>query len=257
MAPPLSMDDSPVIPSSYFDVQIQQNNILPNKIPSFQKGSSKISEQTICTDNNNNNNVHHDLENDDDVVVKDYSKRAQWLRAAVLGANDGLLSTASLMMGVGSVRTDVKTMTLTGIAGLIAGACSMAIGEYVSVYSQYDIEISQMKRERAADRMDENEYDAKKKDLPSPFQAAAASAFAFACGAAVPLLAAAFVRNYHVRLGVVVVASSFALLGFGGIGAFLGRANIVKSSLRVLFGGWAAMGITFGLTKLVGQKTGV
>ncbi|VVA93456.1 unnamed protein product [Arabis nemorensis] len=65
------------------------------------------------------------------------SKRAQWLLAAVLGANDGLVSTASLMMGVGAVKQDVKVMVLSG---LVAGACSMAIGEFVSVYSQYDIE---------------------------------------------------------------------------------------------------------------------
>lgn len=82
-----------------------------------------------------------------EIKVFDYAKRAQWLRAAVLGANDGLLSTASLMMGVGAVKKDVKTMILTGIAGLVAGACSMAIGELVSVYSQYDIEMAQMKRE--------------------------------------------------------------------------------------------------------------
>uniref|UniRef100_A0A9I9DV97 Vacuolar iron transporter n=1 Tax=Cucumis melo TaxID=3656 RepID=A0A9I9DV97_CUCME len=76
----------------------------------------------------------------------DYSKRAQWLRAAVLGANDGLVSTASLMMGVGAVKHDVKAMILTGFAGLIAGACSMAIGEFVSVYSQLDIEMAHIKR---------------------------------------------------------------------------------------------------------------
>nr|GME16184.1 Hornerin like [Ipomoea batatas] len=86
-----------------------------------------------------------------EVAVVDYSKRAQWLRAAVLGANDGLLSVASLMMGVGAFRSDVKIMILTGIAGLVAGACSMALGEYVSVYAQYDIETAQMKRERGGD----------------------------------------------------------------------------------------------------------
>ena len=76
----------------------------------------------------------------------DYSQRAQWLRAAVLGANDGLVSIASLMMGVGAVKTDVKAMVLTGFAGLVAGACSMAIGEFVSVYSQLDVEVAQMRR---------------------------------------------------------------------------------------------------------------
>ncbi|KAL2537078.1 Vacuolar iron transporter-like protein 4 [Forsythia ovata] len=188
------------------------------------------------------------------VQVYDYSKRAQWLRAAVLGANDGLLSTSALMIGVGAVRKDVKTMILTGIAGLVAGACSMAIGEFVSVYSQYDIEVAQFKRENRAKSVEKSEMDqAEKEKLPNPFQAAAASAFAFAVGALVPLLAAAFISDYHVRLGVVVAAVSVALLGFGGVGSILGRAPLVKSSLRVLFGGWLAMGITFGLTKLIGS----
>ncbi|XP_057803936.1 vacuolar iron transporter homolog 3-like [Salvia miltiorrhiza] len=178
-------------------------------------------------------------------AVHDYSKRAQWLRAAVLGANDGLLSTASLMMGIGAVRHDAKTMILTGIAGLVAGACSMAIGEFVSVYSQFDIEVAQIKREQKARA-------SIKRNLPSPLQAAAASAAAFAVGAAVPLLAAAFVGNYNVRLGAVVAAVSVALLGFGWAGAALGRAPPVRSSLRVLLGGWLAMGITFGFTKLIG-----
>lgn len=184
-------------------------------------------------------------------VVHDYSNRAQWLRAAVLGANDGLLSTSSLMMGIGAVRQDAKTMILTGIAGMVAGACSMAIGEFVSVYSQYDIEVAQIKREKKA-----GVEEGVKRKLPSPLKAAGASALAFAVGAVVPLLAAAFIRNYRVRLGVVVAAVSVALLGFGAAGAVLGKAAPVKSCLRVLLGGWLAMGITFGLTKLIGS-TGV
>ncbi|KAL6954850.1 hypothetical protein U1Q18_003118 [Sarracenia purpurea var. burkii] len=191
-----------------------------------------------------------------EVKVTDYSSRAQWLRAAVLGANDGLLSTASLMMGVGAVRKDVKTMILTGIAGLIAGACSMAIGEFVSVYSQYDIEMSQIKREGKTREVSESELAEKKKSLPSPFKAAVASALAFAVGALVPLLAAAFIQSYRVRLGVVVAAVSVALLGFGWVSAVLGRAPVVKSSLRVLVGGLVAMGVTYGLTKLIGS-TGI
>ncbi|KAK4438228.1 Vacuolar iron transporter3 [Sesamum alatum] len=185
-------------------------------------------------------------------VVHDYSKRAQWLRAAVLGANDGILSTASLMMGVGAVRQDAKTMVLTGIAGLLAGACSMAIGEFVSVYSQYDTEVAQLKREQRANG-NNNDLEAMKKKLPKPLQAAAASASAFAVGAMVPLLAAGFIKNYRVRVGVVVAAVSVALLGFGAVGAVLGRAPAVRSSLRILIGGWLAMGITFGLTKLIGS----
>ncbi|XP_058181527.1 vacuolar iron transporter homolog 3-like [Rhododendron vialii] len=187
-----------------------------------------------------------------EIEVINYSSRAQWLRAAVLGANDGLLSTASLMVGVGAVHKDVKTMILTGITGLIAGALSMAIGEFVSVYSQYDIEMAQIEREEIS----ESEIEERKGNLPSPLQAAAASALSFAVGAFVPLIAAGFVKDYYVRLGVVVAAVSLALLGFGGLSAVLGRAPVVKPSLRVLIGGWLAMGLTYGLTKLIGS-TGI
>ncbi|KAB5568489.1 hypothetical protein DKX38_002282 [Salix brachista] len=186
----------------------------------------------------------------------DYSKRAQWLRAAVLGANDGLVSTASLMMGVGAVKQDIKVMILTGFAGLVAGACSMAIGEFVSVYSQVEIELAQMKREKerrnngGKDEQEEGE----KESLPNPSQAAAASALAFSVGALVPLLAASFIKEYKVRLGVVFAAVTLALMIFGWLGAALGKAPVVRSSLRVLVGGWLAMAITFGLTKLIGSS---
>jgi len=190
---------------------------------------------------------------EEEIKVFDYAKRAQWLRAAVLGANDGLLSTASLMMGVGAIKKDVKTMILTGIAGLVAGACSMAIGELVSVYSQYNIEMAQMKREVRTESMGAEELEAEKEKLPNPWQAAGASALAFSVGALVPLLGAAFVKDYVVRVGVVIGVVSFALLGFGWLGAMLGKAPAVKASLRVLVGGWLAMGVTFGLTKLVGS----
>ncbi|KAG8368739.1 hypothetical protein BUALT_Bualt15G0077300 [Buddleja alternifolia] len=209
------------------------------------------------------NDDHLESQNDQNLdevieVVHDYSKRANWLRAAVLGANDGLLSTASLMMGIGAVRRDSKTMIITGAAGMVAGACSMAIGEFVSVYSQYDIEVAQLEREKRASRkVDVRQMETMKKKLPNPIQAAAASAFAFAVGAVVPLVAAAFVKDYRVRLGVVAAAVSVALLGFGAVGAVMGRAAPVKGSVRVLIGGWVAMGITFGLTKLIGSSTGI
>lgn len=186
----------------------------------------------------------------------DYSKRSQWLRAAVLGANDGLVSTASLMMGIGAVKQDLKVMILSGFAGLVAGACSMAIGEFVSVYSQLDIEVAQMKREKermsGSDREDSNEEE--KEGLPNPLQAAAASALAFSVGAMVPLLAASFIREYKVRIAVVVAAVTVALVVFGWLGAVLGKAPVFRSSMRVLFGGWMAMFITFGLTKLIGSS---
>ncbi|KAG7559560.1 Ccc1 family [Arabidopsis thaliana x Arabidopsis arenosa] len=191
-----------------------------------------------------NNNLNLDMEKDQETPF-DYSKRAQWLRAAVLGANDGLVSTASLMMGIGAVKQDVRTMLLTGFAGLVAGACSMAIGEFISVYSQYDIEVAQMKRESGGET--------NKEKLPSPTLAAIASALAFSLGAIVPLLAAAFVKEYKVRIGVIVAAVTLALVMFGWLGAVLGKAPVVKSSLRVLIGGWLAMAITFGFTKLVGS----
>ncbi|CAA7048442.1 unnamed protein product [Microthlaspi erraticum] len=152
------------------------------------------------------------------VQEKDYSKRAQWLRAAVLGANDGLVSTASVMI--------------------------MAIGEFVSVYSQYDINVAQMKRESGSE--------IEKEKLPSPTQAAAVSALAFSLGAIVPLLAAAFVKEYKVRIGAIVASVTLALVMFGWLGAVLGKAPVVKSSVRVLVGGWFALAVTFGLTKLVG-----
>ncbi|XWS37349.1 hypothetical protein CRYUN_Cryun19dG0035200 [Craigia yunnanensis] len=152
----------------------------------------------------------------------DYSQRAQWLRAAVLGANDGLVSVASLMMGVAAVKDDIEAILLSGFAGLVAGACSMAIGEFVSVYTQ---------RDRG--------------------QAAIASALAFSVGAVMPLLAAAFVRQHKMRLAVVVVVASLALILFGAAGAVLGRTPAVRSSVRVLIGEWMAMAITFGLTKLI------
>lgn len=185
----------------------------------------------------------------------DYSKRSQWLRAAVLGANDGLVSTASLMMGVGAVKQDIKAMILSGFAGLVAGACSMAIGEFVSVYSQLDIEVAQMKRDKERGSVRGRE-DAEEEEetLPNPLQAAAASALAFSVGAMVPLLSASFIREYKVRLGVVVAAVTFALVVFGWLGAVLGKAPVLRSAARVLVGGWMAMAITFGLTKLIGSS---
>ncbi|PRQ24745.1 putative Ccc1 family protein [Rosa chinensis] len=167
-----------------------------------------------------------DLNTSQDNDDFDYSKRSQWLRAAVLGANDGLISTASLMMGVGAVKQDIKAMILTGFAGLVAGACSMAIGEFVSVYSQLDIEVAQMKRdnnknnkqkspvvhvvedeegeekEKLPNPLRADEEGEEKENLPNPLRAAGASALAFSVGAMVPLLAASFIREYRARLGV-------------------------------------------------------
>ncbi|MBA0761545.1 hypothetical protein Gotri_024173 [Gossypium trilobum] len=189
--------------------------------------------------------------NDDDEF--DCSQRAQLLRAVVLGANDGLVSIASLMMGVGAVKDDTKSMVLTGLAGLVAGACSMAIGEFVSVYTQKDVELAQRARRVRKNAGHEEETTNQRLKLPNPVQAAIASAFAFTIGGVVPLLAAAFIRRQHtLRLAVVAAAASLALVVLGGVGAVLGRTPMAKSSVRVLIGGWMAMAITFGLTKLIG-----
>ncbi|KAK6115013.1 hypothetical protein DH2020_007282 [Rehmannia glutinosa] len=116
-------------------------------------------------------------------------------------------------------------MILTGFAGLVAEACSMAIGEFVS---------GQQKAWRGSgDGQAENN----KEGLPNPQQAAAASALAFLAGAVVPLLAASFISEYRVRIGAVVAAVSVALVVFGLLGAALGGAPVVRSSARVLVGG--------------------
>ena len=176
----------------------------------------------------------------------DYMARAQWLRAAVLGANDGLVSVASLMIGVGAVNRSRKAMLVSGMAGLVAGACSMAIGEFVSVYAQYDIEVSQLKRDGTDG--DEGARDA----LPSPTQAALASALAFAFGAILPLLSGVFVPSLWARLIAVSAASGVGLAGFGAAGAYLGGSSMRRSVLRVLLGGWFAMLVTYGVLRLFG-----
>ncbi|CAL4967978.1 unnamed protein product [Urochloa decumbens] len=184
----------------------------------------------------------------------DYLARAQWLRAAVLGANDGLVSVASLMIGVGAVNDGARAMLVSGLAGLVAGACSMAIGEFVSVYAQYDIQVAHADRVRsgAGGSSDDGSSDggAGEEGLPSPAQAAAASALAFAAGAAVPLLSGGFVRPWAARVAAVCASSSVGLVGFGAAGAYLGGASVVRSGARVLLGGWLAMAVTFAVLKL-------
>ncbi|XP_044970532.1 vacuolar iron transporter homolog 5-like [Hordeum vulgare subsp. vulgare] len=180
---------------------------------------------------------------DDSESSFDFAGRANWLRAAVLGANDGLVSTASLMLGVSAVKPDARAMVVSGFAGLLAGACSMAIGEYVSVCSQRDVEIAQL--EQAGKRGGDEE-----KELPSPAQAAAASALAFSVGALLPLLAAGFIAGYNLRVAVVVVVATLALAAFGCVGAVLGRAPVARSCARVVVGGLTAMAVTFGFMRL-------
>ncbi|GMN52680.1 hypothetical protein TIFTF001_021839 [Ficus carica] len=155
------------------------------------------------------NNNHHQKQPKDAAKI-DYSVRAQWLRAAVLRANEGLVSIASLIMEIGVVKRDVKDILLVDFAGLVSGACSMAIGEYVSVNAQLDIEIAHMKRDKGSSRNNgennhNNPEEMKRKDeeydeenhekLPNPMQAALASAVSFSTGGLVPLLSAAVIRE--------------------------------------------------------------
>jgi VIT1/CCC1 family predicted Fe2+/Mn2+ transporter len=222
------------------------------------------------------------------------SGRSGWLRAAVLGADDGILSTASLMIGVtasGAARNGVLT---AGTAGLTAGALAMAIGEYVSVSSQADTEAADLRRETdelAADPASElaeltriytrrglspalaaqvaaeltkgDSLAAHRRDelgqtdasLARPNQAAVASAAAFATGAMVPLVAAV-VAPAGARAAVIAAAALVALIALGAAGAAAGGARLGRGALRVAIGGAIAMTITYGVGHLFGAATG-
>ncbi|KAK7319378.1 hypothetical protein RJT34_04099 [Clitoria ternatea] len=150
----------------------------------------------------------------------DYSQMAQWLQKA----KDGLVSVTSLMICVGVLNEDITIMLLAGSIGLVAGACTMAVGEFVFVYTQLDIEVALIRREREFNCNKENELKEEDK-FPNPFGAAIASAVAFSAGAVVPLLAAAFIRDYKIRLVIVVAVASLALLVFVGVGAVVGKSK--------------------------------
>lgn len=217
-------------------------------------------------------------------------ERIGWLRAAVLGANDGIVSTASLLVGVAAASADKAPVLLAGLAGLVAGALSMAAGEYVSVSSQSDSERADIAREKGelatnpefereeltqiyvdrgldeplarqvADQlMTKDALSAHLRDelgissLTSarPIQAAVTSAATFSAGAAVPLLTVLLLPGGAVLAGVVVV--SLILLGvLGALGAWVGQASVLRPTLRVLMWGAAAMAITAGVGRLFG-----
>lgn len=218
----------------------------------------------------------------------DRLQRAQWLRAAILGANDGLLSTTSLMMGIGAAQEGQWFMILSGVAGAIAGACSMAVGEFVSVSTQRDIELVVYQEHPLKEKINlqeikieipknnqttvesdskspvvkvtltdthEKEKEDEKEGLPNPYKAGAASALAFLCGSLFPLAAAMSVNDYTARLVAVVVVTSIALVLFGGIGAVVGGSCVKASATRVLVGGWISMAVTYGLLKPLDNVT--
>jgi len=218
------------------------------------------------------------------------SSRAGWLRAAVMGANDGILSTASLIVGVAAGGGDRVAILLAGIAGLVAGAMSMAAGEYVSVSSQADTERADTARERAelinnpegeleelaaiyrerglsTDLADQVAHELTENDAlgahlrdeigitdlspPAPVQAAVVSALTFALGAAAPLVITAL-SPLSSLIWWVGLATVLALAVLGMLGAQAGGAPKLKASLRVVIWGILAMAATWAIGSLVG-----
>lgn len=217
-------------------------------------------------------------------------ERIGWLRAAVLGANDGIVSTASLIVGVAASSADKGPIMIAGVAGLVAGAMSMAAGRYVSVASQADTEGADLARERT-ELASDPEFERRElagiyqaRGLPEalalqvadaltahdalgthareelglsdmhrarPVQAALTSAATFAVGAALPLGAAALLPLGQLALGVSAAALIFLML-LGGVGAAVGGAPVVKGVLRVAFWGVLAMAATYAIGSLFG-----
>ena len=218
------------------------------------------------------------------------TERIGWLRAAVLGANDGIVSTASLVLGVAAAHGTRSSVLVAGVAGLVAGAMSMAAGEYVSVHSQADTEGAELERERkelTAD--DEGEHreltaiyigrgldPALAKQVAEqlmahdalgahardelgisealgarPIQAALASAASFAVGAAMPLLVTALVPERSLIVFVPGASLMFLAL-LGALAAGAGGAGVMVGAIRVTFWGALAMGLTAGVGALFG-----
>ena len=221
-------------------------------------------------------------------------RRVSWLRATVLGANDGIVSTASLVVGVAAENASHEALLTAGIAGAVAGAMSMAAGEYVSVSSQADSEKADLARERtelatddagerrelmaiyigrglshdlaqqvADELMAHDALGAHARDelgitdfsIARPLQAAAASAASFACGAVLPLVVAGLASSTSV-LVAVPAAALIALATLGAIAARAGGTNVVNAAARVTFWGALAMAATAGIGQLFGTIIG-
>lgn len=223
------------------------------------------------------------------------NSKLNWLRAGVLGANDGIVSIAALMVGVAAATTDPAALLLTGVAGLSAGAISMALGEYVSVSSQRDSEKAWINKERREleefpeEELEElialyeaqglkpatarqvavemTEVDALKthldielginqEELTNPLHAAISSAIAFFAGAILPLLAVLLVPG-DAKIPATVAASLIALALTGGVGAYIGGAPVPRAILRVTIGGAAALAVTYFIGSLLGSGTAI
>lgn len=216
--------------------------------------------------------------------------RIGWLRAAVLGANDGIISTACLMLGIAAANAGRSELLVAGVAALVAGAMSMAAGEYVSVSSQSDTEQADLERERAELRdqplaehhelasiyvgrgltpelakqvaqqlMSHDALSAHARDelgiqditAARPIQAAFTSALTFSAGAALPLITAA-IAPPHLLTVLLACTSLFFLVSLGILAAMAGGAPLMRAALRVGFWGALAMGITAGIGQIFG-----
>jgi VIT1/CCC1 family predicted Fe2+/Mn2+ transporter len=220
------------------------------------------------------------------------SHRAGWLRAAVLGVNDGIVSNASLMLGVSTATTDAKAVLTAGIAGLVAGSLSMAVGEYVSVSSQRDSERADIdieKRSLAANPDAEltelaeiyesrglqpalalqvarqlHDHDAvaahardelgiDHEALANPIQAALASAVSFSLGGFIPI-AATIIATESASKWAIVISSLVALGISGAVGAYIGGGHRLRAAARVFVGGGVAMAFTALIGHLIGTS---
>ena len=219
-----------------------------------------------------------------------FSHRIGLLRAMVLGANDGIISTACLILGVAAADATRSTIITAGVAGLVAGAASMAIGEYVSVSSQRDAEQADIAKETwELEHTPEHELDEltaiykgkgltqelaravavqlTKEDalkvhmaeelgithltLARPVQASVSSAGSFSVGAAIPLIAVALASSSQ-RIATTIVVAVFALVALGISSAKAGGAHPLRPTFRVVFGGLVAMAFTMAIGRLVG-----
>ncbi|MDR2281062.1 MAG: VIT family protein [Gordonia sp. (in: high G+C Gram-positive bacteria)] len=222
------------------------------------------------------------------------ANRLNWLRAGVLGANDGIVSTAGIVIGVAAVTAERGPIFTAGIAGLAAGAVSMALGEYVSVSTQRDTEAALLAKERwelanqPEDELDEltqmlvarglsettareaaeelTEHDAfaahaqvelgiDPDDLTNPWQAAVSSAVSFTVGALLPLIAILLPPETW-RVPVTFVAVLMALAATGALGAYLGQSSPARPTIRMVVGGAIAMAVTYGIGAAFGQVVG-
>lgn len=170
------------------------------------------------------------------------AERLNWLRAGVLGANDGIVSVAATVVGVAGAATGVSTLAVAGVAALVAGALSMAAGEYVSVSSQRDAE----QVLRAHGLLDSEA------DLTNPWHAALASLLAFVLGGVVPLLVVLAPWGSEARIVATFAAVVVALVVTGSVSARLGGAPAGRAVLRNVVGGSVAMLVTYGIGTLVG-----